>query len=516
MTLTEIDKVLARMGDSDVQFAMLLSTAFMPSLDINFWYQRGSQEVWHTVCLTCERESDLSDPVSIFPDLSIGYNLGGDAFKPVLTPDKGLLVPPRDEYVWSCPHCRGWIPDPQAGRYVTQNPGADPLIRSLLLPRTISPKITPRMMLNDWNHAKTGDQKQSFFNRQLARPFIDPSQLPVTIKHCEDAAAEGKRVGLRWETKAQKGVPYYMGIDQMGGWCAIVIKKRLPDGRQGVVHVEAHFSGDPFARCTELMHDFNVSVCVLEQLPNANDARRFANLRHPSGSGKRDHVGRVFLNTSFNSSPSADMVSWGDLLSRSDRRTSEEDRERCSVAISQYKAMQSALYRVRNLQCLFPSDTFDQDVIENKKTRRINVVRDWVWNHFTKTALVIDLGKPEERERKPKAKVHKIEIDPHFSFAAMLCEVAWVREQGMGIVLMPDEGAPDELKTETAKKLAAAMPGLAKEVLAIMDETPPGTCGRCSAFPLDGEGAFRECATRAPMTVRGRDAACPLFSARRG
>lgn len=516
MTLTEIDKVLARMGDSAVQFAMLLSTAFMPSLDINFWYLRGSQEVWHTVCLTCERESDLSDPVSIFPDLSIGYNTGGDRYKPLIDQNGRHLHPPTDEYVWTCPHCGGWIPDPQFGRYVPQNAGADRKIKSFLLPRTISPKITPRQMVNDFRHAKTGDQKQSFFNRQLARPFIDPSQLPVTIQHCEDAAKEGKRAGLRWETKAEKGVPYYMGIDQMGGWCAIVIKKRMRDGRQGVVHVEAHFSDDPFKRCTELMHDFNIRVCVLEQLPNANDARRFANHRHERGSGKEDHVGRVFLNTSFNSSPSADMVSWGDMLSRSDRRTSEEDRERYSVALSQYKAMQSALYRVRNLQCLFPSDTLDQDVIENKRTRRINVVRDWVWNHFTKTALVIDLGKPEERERKPKAKVHKIEIDPHFSFAAMLCEVAWVREQGMGSILMPPDGAPDELKTETAKKLAEAMPGLAKEVLAIIDETPPGTCGRCASYPLQGDVPLRECAARAPLTVRPRDAACPLFTGRKG
>jgi hypothetical protein len=39
MSLAQIDKVMARMGDSDVQFALLLSTANMPDLDINFWYQ---------------------------------------------------------------------------------------------------------------------------------------------------------------------------------------------------------------------------------------------------------------------------------------------------------------------------------------------------------------------------------------------------------------------------------------------------------------------------------------------
>lgn len=502
MTLTEIDKVIARMGDSDVQFAMLLSTAFMPNLDINAWYQKGSQEVWHSYCEGCGKESDLSDPVGVFPDHSIGYNT-----------ENKYPGAPENEYVWTCPHCSRWIPDPQIGRYVTQNPGADRNIRSFLLPRTISPRITPRQMLNDFQHAKSGDQKMSFYNRQLARPFIDPSQLPVTMQHCEAAAVEGKRAGLRWESRAQKGVPYYMGIDQMGGWCAIVIKKRMADGRQGMVHCEAYFSDDPFARCTELMHEFNISVCVLEQLPNANDARRFANLRHPSGSGKRDHVGRVFLNTSFNSSTAADMVSWSDQLSRSDRRTSDEDRERYTVAISQYKAMQSALFRVRNLQCLFPGDTLEQDVIDNGRPKRINLIRDWVWNHFTKTALVIDLGKPEERERKPKAKVHKIEIDPHFSFAAMLCEVAWVREQGMATMMLPDPGG-DELKTDRAKKVAEAMPGLPKEILGMLDELPAGVCGRCSSYPMEGEAPLRECGTIGAL-VAPRDASCPLFTARK-
>lgn len=491
MTLAQIDKVLARTGDSDVQFGMMLSTAFLPELDINFWYLRGTQEVWNTYCDACGKESDLSDPAGIFPDLSIGYNLGGAKYPGA----------PADDYVWTCPHCNGWIPDPQVGRYISANPGADPAVRSFLLPRTISPRITPRKMLEDFRHAKTGDQKQSFYNRQLARPYIDPDQLPVTMALCEAAAKEGARVGLRWETRAIPGTgPYYMGIDQMGGWCAIVVKKRLPDNRQGVVHVEAFFGDDPFARCTELMKLFNVSVCCLEQLPNVNDARRFANA----------HRGRVFLNTSFESSVAADMVSWGDMISRDDKKTSEEDRGRYTVRISQYKAMQTALFRVARLHCLFPSDTLEQDVEENGRPKRINLVRDWVFTHFTKTALVIDHGKPDDLERHPKAKVHKVGLDPHFSFALMLCDVAWMREQGGGLmILQPEDPAP---QTERARKIEATMPGLPKEIIALMDDIPPGTCGRCSSCPAEG-GPLRLCAEREFM-VNVRDAACPLFTAR--
>jgi hypothetical protein len=67
MTLAQIDKVLARVGDSDLAFKMMLSTANMPDLDINFWYKLGTQEVFHTECLHCGALSDLSNPKDIFP-----------------------------------------------------------------------------------------------------------------------------------------------------------------------------------------------------------------------------------------------------------------------------------------------------------------------------------------------------------------------------------------------------------------------------------------------------------------
>lgn len=489
MTLTHIDKVLARMGDSDVQFGLMLSTAFLPELDINFWYLRGTQEVWHTHCDACGKESDLSDPAGIFPDLSIGYNLEGTKYPGA----------PVNEYVWICPHCQAWIRDPQQGRYICQNPGGEPSIRSFLLPRTISPKITPRMMLNDFRHAKTGDQKQSFFNRQLARPYIDPDQLPVSMAHCEAAAAEGKRLGLQWEKKAVPGTgPYYLGIDQMGGWLAAIVKKRLPDGRQGVVHVEAFFGDDPFARADELMRDYRISVCCLEQLPNVNDARRFSNR----------HRGKVFLNDGFNNSLSADMISWGDQLTRSDRRTSEEDRERFKVKLMQYKAMQTALFRVKNLHCLFPSDTFEQTVLDNGRPKRINLLRDWCWTHYTKTALVIDHGKPDDPERHPKAKVHKVGLDPHFSFATMLCDVAWAREQGTGIIFVPDTSVPRD--DEVASKLEERMPGLPTPVVDMVANLPLGVCGRCHFF--DAERGW--CSGREFLTG-ARDPSCDLFVARK-
>jgi hypothetical protein len=55
------------------------------------------------------------------------------------------------------------------------------------------------------------------------------------MAHCDAAEAAGKALGLVWETS---GRDCYMGIDQMGGWNAVIIKRRLPDGRQAVVQAK--------------------------------------------------------------------------------------------------------------------------------------------------------------------------------------------------------------------------------------------------------------------------------------
>lgn len=451
MTLEQMDKVRARTGDSEISFTLMLSTANIDDADINFWYRQGSQEVWHTECPHCKALSDLSDPAGIFPEKSIGYSNGD--------------VPgvPQHEYFWRCPACEGVIENPQIGRYIVTNPGAPSNIRSLLLPRTISPKLTPRKMIEAWMRAKTGDQKKSFYNRTLARPYIDADQLPVSMSHCLAAAEAGMRLGLKWKTT---GRSTYCGIDQMGGFNAVIIKERMPDGRQAVVHVEAVFDLDPFERCAQMMDQFNVAVCVVEQLPNVNDARKFAN-RFP---------GRVFL--AGYADLRDDQMQWGDQLSRSDARTSEEDRSRFTVTLNQYKCMQTALYRIKDGHCLFPNpDDLEQEVIENGRRKKIVITRDWVFFHFTKTALVVE---QKEDERKHRAKVVKIGIDPHFSYANMLCDVAWARAHGTSTFLLPDVGTtkPKQLLDPQAIEAPAPLQAYVEQLEIVRGDV----CGRCVSF----------------------------------
>jgi hypothetical protein len=251
-----------------------------------------------------------------------------------------------------------------------------------------------------------------------------------------------------------------MGIDQMGSFNAVIIKERMPDGRQAVIHVEAVFDLDPFERCAEMMGQYRVAVCVVEQLPNVNDARKFMN-RFP---------GRVFMAGYADIKDSS--MTWGDDLSRSDLRTDGEDRTRYTVSLNQFKCMQTALFRIKNLHCLFPDpDLLLQDVRDGTKKKLIPLLRDWVFLHFTKTALIV--------ERKPKAKVVKIGIDPHFSFANMLCDVAWARSYGTVSFILPPTGADVSTYREAVEQ---AMPGLPDGVLRALDIPEGEVCGRCTAF----------------------------------
>lgn len=474
MDLAEIDKVRARTGDSDVAFTLLLSTANMPDLDINFWYLMGTQEVWHTACPHCGAMSDLTDPAGIFPGRSIGYNTG--QFPTAMI----------NEYVWTCPECGGHILDPQIGEYKKLKPNAP--YRSLMLPRTISPRMTPRDMIEAFGRAKTGDQKKSFYNRTLARPYIDADQLPVTMAHCLAAVEAGRIAGVAWE---KSGAGCYMGIDQMGSFNAVIIKKRMADGRQAVVHVEAVFDTDPFARCSVLMDLYGVVMCVVEQLPNVNDARRFAN----------KHKGRVFL--AGYSDLKDDQMVWGDTLSRSDLKTAEDDRSRYSVNLNQYKCMQTALFRVRDAFCLFPPpDDLEQDVLEDGVKKRIVLLRDWVFYHFTKTALIVE-DHPETR--KLVAKVKKVGIDPHYSYANMLCDVAWARNHGTSSFILPPTGR--ENVGDRRATVENSMPGLPMGVLQVLDDLPVGqVCGRCVSFDKDAGVCMER-----NFIVSAKDPGCHVF-----
>lgn len=485
MLIADMEKTRERLSASKLKFTLMGSTANWPDADIHHWYKQGTRHRFHTECPTCGARAPLDD---YFPDCI--------RFDPEF-PDRVTGAPGDYRYVCRDGH---WIDDPQRGAWIAENP--DAALRkniSIHFHQMLSPTISPREMIEAYINA---DDLKNYFNRKLGKPYQDPSQIPVTLEHLNKCAAEGMAAGLVWKTRA-RGT--FMGIDQMGAFNVVIIKERLPDGRQAVIHVEEIYSTDPFARCDQLMVDYGVVVCVVEGLPNYNDAHRFA----------ARHSGKVFI--AGYGDLRDDAMRWGDgpKLDVSDRRTAEDERSRFTVTLDQYKCMSLSLARLVHTNCLFPDPQgLTQEVRE--KSARINMalLKDRVFVHFQKTALVTE--RLREGERKYRRKVVKVGIDPHFSYANMLCDVAYSRAHGTATFILPEAGNVNDDRRNLAEKMG--MHGLPTDVVAHFEQPLAGqVCGRCISCPMGPDGPPERfyCGERL-FDVMSKDPGCDMFIAAEG
>lgn len=455
MSIADMEKTRERMSASSVRYTLMGSTANWPDSDIHWWYKKGTQHQFHTRCSCCGELQVLDDH---FPQC-IGY----DAEAPRAN-ERERAAGMVGEYRYRCHKCKGWIDDPQDGEWIPKEPEAS--IRSVHYPQFLSPAITPRKIIEGYHQS---DDMKNFFNRVLGKPYTDPSQVPVNLEMLNECAKEGVKVGLVWE---RNGRGTFMGLDQMGSFIVAVLKRRMPDGRQAVVHVEYIFiaptaddpEASPWRRCDELMEAYGVQICVVETLPNYDSAKSFA----------RRHDGKVFLAGYGNMD--GDMLAWGDAptLSVSERRTDEDLRDRYTVRLDQYKCMQVSMGRFASKMCLFPDpEGLVQEVLEKGKRRMSAVCKEYAFFHFTRTALVAE---KDEEEKKFKRRVVKVGIDPHTSYANMLADVAWARAHGTSTFILPD-GPMNAPKAPISDHVAsvAGMP----QALAVAEVALADTCGRC-------------------------------------
>ena len=335
---------------------------------------------------------------------------------------------------------------------------------------------------------------KNFYNRKLGKPYVDPSQVPVNLEMLAACAKEGMRLGVRWKLRAANT---FMGIDQMGSFNVVLIAERLPSGHLATIHAEEIYSNDPFERCSELMEAYGVDVCVVETLPNYNDAKRFTNR----------HMGKVFL--ADYAEIKDDMLRWGDSVpDKADRKTDEQERDRYTVTLDQYKTMQVAMARIQKKIAVFPDPMgLTQEIRANNGKgvgQLMPILQAVVFEHFTKTALIAER---DEEQNKYRRRVVKIGIDPHFSYAWMLLNVAFSRAHGASMFLFAEEENRESAVTAGGAKVASPLIEAIAEQRAAVAEM--GTCGACASFEAEGG----RCAERG-LLVRARDVACVIFLAR--
>ena len=467
MRIADMEKTNERLSASRIKFTIMGSTANWPDRDIHWWYVRGTNHQFHTRCQSCAKSMILDE---CFPEC-VRYD-----------PEAMTRDGREGDYRYACVHCQAWIDDTQHGEWIAKNPEAR--IVSVHFHQMLSPTISAREVIESYRNA---DDLKNFWNRKLGKPYTDPSQVPVNLVMLNQCMADGIAAGVVWEARA-KGT--FMGIDQMGCFNVAVIKRRLSDGRQAVIHLEYIYQDNPFARCDELMKLYGVQCCVVESLPNYNDAKAFA----------KRHSGKVFTVATYTDIPD-EMMRWGDTEnSKADRKISDEARDRYVVTLDQYKCMQVSMARFAKGACVFPDKReLGQDYKNKSGEFERKLVLDVAFDHFLHTGLIAE---KDEEQKKYRRRVVKIGIDPHTSYANMLCDVAWARAYGTGTFLLPD--AANSVQTKAAAHAAATMPGLPAPVMAILDTSPPGTCGRCAAFEAGN------CTARF-FTVGARDPGCDIY-----
>jgi hypothetical protein len=479
MQVADMEKTRERMSASLLRYTLMGSTANWPDRDIHLWYKKGTQHQFHTLCPHCGTHQVLDEH---FPQC-IGFDPKVERI--VLDADNNEMTVLGD-YRYVCHACKGWIDDPQAGQWRAKDPQA--FIRSVHFPQFLSPTISPRDIIEGYFNA---DDMKNFYNRKLGKPYVDPSQVPVNLEMLNDCAAEGMRLGVNWE---QRGDAYFMGIDQMGAYNVVLIAKRLNSGHLAIVHAEEVYSDDPFARCDELMAAYRISVCCVETLPNYNDAKRFANR----------HKGKVFLAGYLDMKE--DMLRWGDAVpSNMERKTDEEDRDRWTVTLDQYKCMQVALARIQKKITVFPDpEGLLQEITEKGGIRGDKmlspILKDRVFVHLTRTALIAERDPEQNKYRR---RVVKVGIDPHFSYAYMLLNVAWARAHGTASFLFADAPQETLLTERPGGVVNSPIIDIVREQTAAM---LANACGDCLSYN-DGQ-----CSDRF-VRVGACDPGCDLFVA---
>jgi hypothetical protein len=152
--------------------------------------------------------------------------------------------------------------------------------------------------------------------------------------------------------------------------------------------------------------------------------------------------------------------------------------------------------RMVDTALLFPDpDGLVAESLVGGEKKPVSVLRKVVWEHFKRTALVVE---DDPETRKKRRKVLKVGIDPHFSYANMLCEVAWSRAHGTSTFFHPESVSMDVPPEKTVLEVVP------ETLLQVFTTMPTEGCGACEAYE-DGLCAARH------FRVRATDPGCPLF-----
>jgi len=388
----DIDQARERISHSSYKYVLQVSTAGYPNADIHKQFLRGTQNFWHTRC-NCPDGVILSE---VFPDC--------------------IALTQKGEVYYRCPRCKMKIIDPQNGQFIPHNPGAN--VHSYHIHQMLSKFITAAEI---WEAYQTTQNIKEFFNAKLGKPYVDEENVPVT----DDDLIACENTDLMWGGGKSHTA---MGVDQMSGVIYVVIAQRFGNKKR-IVHFEiiddhnqlyweAGKPQSPFKRLYQLMKEYDVDLCIIDAMPNANEAMEFA----------RDHPKRVFV--SWYIEQQREVAQWGDRAKwkQTVKKGGPKIKFKYSVLLSRYLTIEMAMKSIADRDFEWPHPRALVQVCRSPKSGRYEPLHIFE-THFYLHMKSIVRQKTVQDEETGRFKMEWVNLglDPHSVHALNYCNVALER-----------------------------------------------------------------------------------------
>jgi len=374
-------------------FVLAESGCLVHNSDIHKQFLRGTQNFWHSYC-GCKPDGIVLSEV--FPDC--------------------IAISPKKEVYYRCPRCKMKIVDPQNGRYIAHNPGAS--IQSYHIHQMLSKYISAAEI---WEAFQITQNLKEFFNAKLGKPYVDEVNIPVTdddLMACENS-------DIMWD---QGKAHTAMGVDQMSGILYVVIAQRLGNKKR-IVHYEIvddlnpiyHEAGNRqpvFKRLYQLMKEFDVDLCIVDAMPNANEAMEFA----------RAFPKRVFV--AWYLEQQREVVQWGDRpkYKVGTKKGGPKIKFKYSVLISRYLSIEMAMKEIADRNVEWPNPRSLVQICRNQKTGRyepMHIFEAYFYLHMK--SIVRQKTILDENTGRFKMEWLNLGLDPHSCHSMNYCNLAMER-----------------------------------------------------------------------------------------
>lgn len=344
MARGDIERAQKRYSEQKDPIDVKVSTARYPNADIHKYFLEGDQRYFHTAC-SCPDGVILS---TTFPSCIADLRTATPAFIRKVQhayamrgiPYLGMSESDVAKYpasAYHCPTCGDILVDPREGWWEPHAPRN--WIHSYQLPKMLSVLSPAGRILSEWEKS---EDRQEFFNSELGLPYLDREAMPLQPEHVDACVDRDLRWGehLGDAERRKKLTNCAAGMDVQKGYGILVIKRRMPNGKARVVHLEV--VRDPkvenktwWHRAGVLMRRYDVRCMVVDSAPEFTAVLQF----------QQAFPGRVFLADYTLGDNAPRFVAWADRQLGNDDKQRGDTATRWRVQMHRARALHWSLMR---------------------------------------------------------------------------------------------------------------------------------------------------------------------------